>query len=169
MHYRTYYGDPFRADLSALLTAHHQPHDHPDADRMIQPRMIAADTMPIRSWQRERLRLFTTALFYTVLVDQVAFAHFRSSYTQWRSRTMYPKLRGDCPGACRSNLDPRQVFGLVVRQSRDPYTEVTPLDCAAELGDARPVMRAEVLDFFRDHLPAVDGADFWRLCEMHLP
>ena len=153
MHYRDYYGDPFRADLHELLTAHPQPHDHPDADRMIQPCMLAADTTPIGRWPRGRLRLFTTALFYTVLVDQVAYTHFQAWYTQWRPVTLYPKLRGDCPGACRNNLDPRQVFRLVTRDRRDPYGEVAPLDCAVEMADARPVMKAEVLEFFRDHLP----------------
>jgi hypothetical protein len=126
MHYRDYYGDAFRADLRELLTAHPQPHDHLDADRMIQPCMLAADTTPVRSWQRDRLRLFTSALFYTVLVDQVAYTHFETWYAQWRAVTLYPKLRGDCPGACRNNLDPRQVFGLVIRGRRDPYGEAAP-------------------------------------------
>jgi hypothetical protein len=169
MHYRDYYGEPFRADLHELLAAHPQPHVHPDVDVMLQPCMLAADTLPIRRWERERLRSFTTALFYTVLVDQVAYTHFRPWYGQWRALTMYPKLHGGCPGACSGNLEPRSAFGLVTRRRSESYGAVAPLDCAAELAEARVVMQAEVLDFFPKHLPEVDGDHFWELCAMPLP
>lgn len=169
MHYRDYYSESFRSDLRELLSAHPQPHDHQGEDLMIQPCMLAADAMPIQTWRDERLRLFTTALFYTVLVDQVAYTYFQPSYGRWRSLTMYPKLHGDCPAACRSNLDPREAFRLVPRRSGDSYGDAPAIECAAEMAEARSVMEAEVLEFFLTHMPEVDGQRFWELCAMHLP
>jgi hypothetical protein len=169
MHYRDYYGDPFRFNLRELLAAHPQPHDHSGEDLMIQPCMLAVDTMPIQAWPEDRLRLFTTALFYTVLVDQVAYTRFRQSYGRWRALTMYPKLRGDCPAACRSNLNPGEAFRLVTRRKEDSYGGTPAMDCTTELAEARVIMKAEVLEFFPDHMPEGDGDHFWELCAMHLP
>jgi len=82
MDYTSYYGEPFRADLAQLASVHEAAHVHPEQGLLIQPRMLARDSNPIAGWSADRLRLFAAAMFYTVLVDQVAYTYFRSTYDE---------------------------------------------------------------------------------------
>jgi hypothetical protein len=160
MTFREYYGEPFRSDLSAVVTSNPSPHSEAD-EVTIQPRTLSTENSVIRVWEPERLRLFATALYYTILVDQVCYTHFGSVYSQFKVLTRYPKFRGDCPGGCYGHIHPMNILkaiGSELGPANNWSGQVILLVEAAE------VMHAEVRDFFRTYLRAVDGEHFWRKC-----
>jgi len=114
----------------------------------------------------ERLRLFATALFFTVLVDQVCYTHFRDIYLEFQSLTRYPKFCGDCPGGCYHHLHPMSIFETIGSAPGPAYgwSGQTKL-----LDEAIEVMHAEVLDFSNTYLPSIDGELFWRRCVDEMP
>ena len=167
MDYREYYGDAFRRDLAAVVLGLTSPHgSENDGGTVLQPLVLSNENPAIAAMDRARRSLFATALFFTVLVDQVAYTHFRVHYRAFRALTLYPKLVGNCPGGCHYHFHPTSVFnffamfsGPVVMRDQDSLFDESSVE----------VMRAEVLDFFRVHVPAVDGDEFWDLCLAELP
>ena len=164
MLFTEYYGPPYRVDLHAVVEALPSLHDHADFNAVtIQPRTLSRKNVVIRSWNSERIDLFASALFFTVLVDQVAFTHFHSHYHQFQDLTRYPKFRGDCPGGCNYHVHPSTVFRAIASQ-------LAPLSGEAKLlPEAVEVMHAEVLSFFSEHMLSVDGQEFWEKCVPEFP
>jgi len=162
MDYREYYGDPFRGDLASVVLGLPSSHGtEPDGGAVLQPRSLSRSNPAIVKMPADRRSLFATALFFTVLVDEVAYTHFRGSYDAFRKLTLYPKLLGDCPGGCHYHLEPSAIFRAL--ESREgPATGWT--GGAAFDEDAVEVMHVEVVDFFRAHQPEVSGAEFWAAC-----
>ncbi len=167
MDYRQYYGDPFRRDLAGVvrgLPGHHGAWE--DGGAILQPFILSNENPAIACMGHDQRSLFATALFFTVLVDQVAYTYYKPHYSAFRVLTLYPKLVGNCLGACHYHFHPRSVFsylatvrGPVYKWDQDGLFDESSVE----------VMRAEVLDFFRVHLPAVDGAEFWEFCLAELP
>ncbi|MDL1927938.1 hypothetical protein FCG40_02965 [Fimbriimonadia bacterium ATM] len=165
MTFKEYYGEPFRSDLGAIVAS--CPSLHSDwQDVVVQPRTLSIENPAINGLTLERRNLFATALFFTVLVDQVCYTHFRAYYPQFRDLTRYPKFRGDCPGGCHSHLHPKSIFNAIGSPHGPAYNWSGR---ARFVDDAIEIMRAEVLDFFNTHLNAVDGEDFWRRCVEEMP
>jgi hypothetical protein len=103
------------------------------------------------------------ALFFTVLVDQVCYSHFRGVYEAFRRLTEYPKFKGDCPGACSYHLHPSRILSALNRPTGAPGRAL-PFEYAQLLGEGIPVMRREVEEFRRDHLPTLDAGALWDRC-----
>lgn len=162
MDYRDYYGNPFRSDLAAVVNGLRSPHgEEADGGAILQPRSLSSANSAIVSMAPERRSLFATALFFTVLVDEVAYTHFQKDYAAFRTLTVYPKLLGDCPGGCHYHLEPSTIF----RAFASPEGPATGWTGAVTFDEeAVEVMRFEVLDFFRVHLPQVSGEEFWAAC-----
>jgi hypothetical protein len=170
MEFREYYRGPFRHDLRAVMDALPQNPVHFGVEPVLQPRTVSLDNPVIRNMSFERQGLFAVALAFTVLTDQVCFTYFGDSYGAFRRLTMYPKLRGDCLTACRYHIHPNHALYCVgdAPGGPRPLILVTLLRRAA-LADAMPVMRQEVEEFFREHLPEVDGTEFWQRCQAEFP
>ena len=165
MTFKEYYGELFRADLDAVVSSGSPSHSA-EGEVTIQPRTLSTENPVICSWDRERIDLFSTALFFTVLVDQVCYTYFRYIYTGFQSLTCYPKFRGDCTGGCRFHLHPKFIFE-VITSSPGPAYEWS--GTAKLLKEAINVMHFEVIDFFKDHIRCVDGEEFWVRCANELP
>jgi hypothetical protein len=167
MTFSEYFGEPFRGDLNAVISALPSGHDHDRPTGVtIQPRTISDQNQVIQAWNAERRDLFASALFFTVLVDQVCYTHFRTHYPAFQALTLYPKFRGDCPGGCYHHLDPSAIF----RALGSPHGSATGWRGEARIVPAATeAMRSEVLSFFADYMPAVDGPEFWRICSLHIP
>lgn len=162
MDFREYYGEPFRSDLASVAGGLPSSHGtEPDGGAVLQPRSLSRSNLAIVRMSADRRSLFATALFFTVLVDEVAYSHFRGSYDAFRKLTLYPKLLGDCPGGCHYHLEPSAIFRAL--DSREG--PATGWAGGAEFDeDAVEVMRDEVLDFFRAHVTEVNGEEFWAAC-----
>ena len=150
----------FADDLSRVVAAlpPETPHAEWKGEVTVQPRTISSANPVIRAWNEDRVRQFASALFLTVLVDEVCYTHFREQYPQFRLLTNYPKFRGDCPGACGHHLHPSDVFRAV---------NVEP-DSWSGQGDlyegALEMMHAEVARVFGSGTIPIDVEDFWGRC-----
>ena len=102
---------------------------------------------------------FITALFYTILVDMVCYKHHKTYYEKFQSLTKYPKFIGDCPGGCRFHFEPYRLFDVINYK----------IDHKRSLMEAAPTMQNEILSFFRDYLPEIDGELFWNQCKQNIP
>ena len=170
MRFQKYYGEPFRSDLRNVVNGLPPLHDHfsTEHETTVQPRMLSRANQAIRLLGSERLKLFATALYFTVLVDQVMYTHFHSTYPRFKSLTQYPKLRGDCPGGCSWMVDPSVI--LVTAGLPPASGERVALSAYADLvASASPVVELEVTSFFETHMPDVDGTDVWRHCLNNMP
>jgi hypothetical protein len=159
-----YYRRRFPHDLARVFAVAPRSHDHPDPEgRTLQLMGLSRENRAIRAFSPEALLRFATALYFTVLVDQVMYTYFRSHYDTFEALTRYPKLRGDCPGGCNSHIHPSHLFGAV--NQRPGSSKADWLETFREaVREAIPVMQREVLEFFPIHLTDVDGADVWRRC-----
>ena len=165
MNLSEYYNNCFRGDVGAVL-AWYAP--HLDDEPFFQRRSLSSESPVIKSMKRERIRFFAISLYLTVLVDQVMYSRFKSSYQQFRALTQYPKWKGDCPGACNYHMPAESIFqviGLALFSENLKYqAEFLPL-----LAEAVPFMREEVVSFFRLHMPEVDGDAVWDRCMLESP
>src|SRR5262249_26440372 len=127
----------------------------------IQPRTLSTDNPVIVTLESERLSLFATALFFTVLVDQVCYTHFKVIYPEFQNLTRYPKFRGDCPVMCCHHIHPTFIFKAIGAAPGPRYDRAQQ---AKLLDEATQVMHAQVLDFFSTHLRSIDGEHVWREC-----
>ena len=168
MDYYDYYGDPFREDLHAVLGALpslHTTHTN-DLNIFVQPRTLSNESPIIRNWNQYHVDLFATALFYSVLIDQVCHSYFRNVHPRFERLTRYPKLTGDCPGACFWHLHPSTILNCI---GATPGRLCSRSRKAKLVDGSREVMRNEVLDFFDKHLREVDGDAFWALASDEIP
>lgn len=167
MTFASYYGSQFRGDLQRVLANAHQIHQHDEVS--IQPRSVSKENRVIRMWGEQRNSLFASALFLTVLVDQVCFTHFQEIYPQFRALTMYPKFRGDCPGGCYRHLHPLSVLRAMGNEpgcALDYYVDPLPYDHLAE--DFATVLDTEVSAFCEKLLPSLDAEQVLKRCRAEL-
>ena len=170
MTFAEYYRGRFRQDLAAILAGTPEVHEHPGdpPGGTLQLRSLSAENRAIRGLRRESAVLFATALYFTVLVDEVMYTYFQPHYDAFESLARYPKLRGDCPSACYSHIHPSHLFGTMCRAMGNVQEdELAPF--RGTIQDAIPVMRGEVLDFFLMHMKKVNGSEVWRRCCREAP
>lgn len=165
MTFDEYYRERFRHDLAAILAAATRSHEHPGDPEgaTLQPRSLSQENVAIRTLEGEVVVRFATALYFTVLVDEVMYTYYRAHYGTFEDLTRYPKFRGDCPGGCSSHIHPSNVL-RAINQRPGSWSHDTPEDLREVIREAIPVMRREVVEFFPVHLSLVDGVDVWRRC-----
>lgn len=170
MTFAEYYREKFRGDLAQVVRSAPSPNHFAENsyDTDLQPRVLSRHNQAVRLWHEDRRALFGVALFFTVLVDQVCYTHVRGWYRQFQTLTRYPKFKGDCPGACHYHLHPLGIFSALGRPPGQLDWGVSQ-EYRSVLADAAPAMESEVLEFFRDHIPGVDGAAFWARCVAEIP
>jgi hypothetical protein len=159
-----YYNGPFRDDLTRVIAALPSRHDHRPHEIAVQPRTLSRLNPIVQSWDVSGRMLFASSLFLTVLADQVCYTHFRSSYSRFRELTAYPKWRGDCPGGCRTNIEPVAIF-VAIGSREGPLGSLTDVPFVAIPNDLFATMQREVLEFVRPHLREVDPQEFWQKCD----
>jgi hypothetical protein len=168
MDFSTYYRESFRTDLRNVIHGLPPIVENCVGPGDIQPRTLSRLNPAIRLMSAPRRALFSSALYLTVLVDQVMHSHFHSVYERFRSRTWYPKLKGDCPGACSYHIHPDAVFNAINKRPMEMRFGSSPR-LSEVLASALPAFEAEVMEFFRDYMPDVDGANVWRRCLAESP
>ncbi len=101
----------------------------------------------------ERRVSFLVCIYFTVLVDQAMYTHFRSHYSTFASLTRYPKY---CHGLGQFQKNPRGILlhpiecGLVSKSNLAELL-VPGMDLFVE----------EVDDFFQNQMPAVNPQEFF--------
>lgn len=162
-----YYGAPFRADLAAVVAGLPPMHEHDPYTIVLQPRTLSTKNPAVRALSEERRGLFACALFLTIVADQVCYTHFRPHYSGFLTLTRYPKLLGDCPGGCYTNIHPQNAFAIGGRLgARDrsilKFQGLLP-------SDVLDVMRKEVQSFVTEHMPELGAEDFWAHVDREIP
>lgn len=107
---------------------------------------------------------FLISLYLSVLVDEVAYTYYKPYYGKFREKTLYPKYRGNCPGGCDHHAHPNRL--LDPRSSSHSSEERKQLTdvLRASLAD----MENEVTSFFEEHIPEVNGREFWQRCKAEI-
>jgi hypothetical protein len=165
MTFEDYYKRTFADDLSRVIAALPPETPHPDweAEVTTQPRTISNANPVIHAWDEDHVRKFASALFLTVLVDEVCYTHFREQYPKFRLLTNYPKFRGDCPSACTHHLHPADIF-LAINSEPDNWSGQGSL-CVGSL----KMMHTEVARVFGSGTIPVHVDNFWEKCLREVP
>lgn len=120
-HLLTYLTELFPVALAAVAREGRQRHPqlylngHLDADEgiVLQPYLLTTRNPAIRRMTETEATLFSAALCWTILLDEGAYTWYRGGYDAFRAVTFFPKLVGDCPGACHCHLHPTTALELV--------------------------------------------------------
>jgi len=153
------------------IPAESRNHDFDKSIFTVQYDKLTKDTAHLEVISPENRSHFAVALFFTVLVDEVFYTHYKDEYHAFRSLTMYPKFIGNCPGACHYHLHPRDIFSAI-NYSRDNgknNARRPDISIYDSFSQAIEVMRREIFSFFTDHLTAINPAEFWQKCVAELP
>lgn len=159
MNFTDYYRNKFSVDLKRVMELRPS-HDNRD-EVMIQPVTVSTRNLWIRRMPPARQRAFAVSLYLTFLVDQVAYTYFQPQYERFRALALYPKWRGDCPGACCFMLDPESVLWAVGAQPGQILPSAP--ETINFLRESIPAMQAEVDRFVAENLPEM-GGELWHRC-----
>jgi len=175
--FETYYNGQFREDIQTFFAT------IPDNSKFhedIQNRRIY-------SIQYDRLTLdfdhlnflcsrqhkvnFGVALFLTILVDEVCYTYFKTSYDSFSRQTLYPKFIGNCPSGCHYHLHPREIFVALnySRKNNQSSKSSDHLDFSETFVSSLPIMEKETKHFFKCYLPHIDEQEFWSRCLSEMP
>ena len=169
--FKTYYNSRFREDINRFFST------IPDASRFhedtenkqtfsIQYERLTPAFDHLNFLDKDGKELFAVALFLTVLTDMVCFSHFKTHYSKFRNLTRYPKFIGNCPSGCNYHYHPSDIF-FAMNKGRSA-TEQHLVFYDKFLG-AIETMKEETINFFKEHLPEVNGDTFWEKCEKEFP
>ena len=142
---REYYRSRFRADLGNFMGTSSVPYfghawSHNCAEQLAR---IPA----------ERRASFLICLYFTVLVDQAMYTHFRSRYPAFEALTRYPKF---CHGLSQFQQNPRAILATPVDQG-----VVDAQQILAGLPEGMTLFVDKVAEFLRDHMPEMGAGEFF--------
>jgi hypothetical protein len=171
MDFKTYYNSKFRDDLNRFFSTIPDAskfHEDPENKQIfsIQYERLTPSFDHLNFLDKDTKELFAVALFLTILTDMVCFSHFKAHYSQFRNLTRYPKFIGNCPGGCRYHYHPRDIF-FAMNKGRSANEQ--HLIFYDKFLGATETMKEEVLSFFNQYLPDINGETFWAKCQNEFP
>ena len=111
--FNKYYNEQFIQDIQTFLSKVPELSKRKFDDRnifTIQYQALTKDFDYLNFLDIEMKAYFETALYFTVLIDQVCFSHYQSIYGQFECLTRYPKFVGNSPSSDRTNFPSRDIF-----------------------------------------------------------
>jgi len=168
-----YYNGQFRQDIQTFFSKVPEISKHTFDDRQVftvQYQTLTKDFDYLDFLDISQKAYFGTALFFTVLVDQVCYTHFGQQYAKFYKLTRYPKFVGNSPSTDRTNFPPRDIFGAFnYSRDKDKMFNTPNVEFWEAFNEAKPVIERETKDFFKNHLMEIDGQQFWDKCLTELP
>lgn len=163
MTFQDYYLNHFKADLSQFFESiPEESKFHEDSENRkiysIQLETLTSKKGHINFLPESKRNYFAHALFYTVLVDMVAYTHFKFNYDEFQALTNYPKLIGNCMHLCKTHYNPIEIFNQMQIKNGAH-------DSAYETINA--FMKEQTFHFFKNHMPQLDAEQFWQMCERY--
>lgn len=171
--FATYYNNQFRQDIQQFFSKIPNRSKHSFDDNSIftvQYQALTKDFDYLNFLDENQKAYFGTALFFTVLIDQVCYTHFRQYYNRFHELTRYPKFVGNSPSTDRTNFPLRDIFGAFNYSRDKERTFNTPnIEFWHAYSEAKSAMEKEIKDFCINHLIEIDGQQFWNKCLVELP
>ena len=169
----TYYNSKFRQDILQFFSTIPERSKHTFGDKSIftiQYQTLTKDYNNLDFLDLNEKAYFGTALFFTVLVDQVCYTHYQLFYNKFRSLTLYPKFVGNSPSTDQTNIYPGDIFAAFNYSRDDRKRNETPrVEFWEVFNNAVTPMERETVNFFKKHLTTIDGAEFWNKCKNEFP
>ena len=141
---RDYYHNQFQADIASFM---------PDAKVPYFGHRWSHDCRNLNKIPIESRPNFLICLYFTVLVDQAMYTHFRSDYERFAKLTQYPKF---CHGLGQFQKNPRELLLVPVQKGM-----VNKNDMEKELSGGMELFIDEVVDFFQNYMTHINPADFF--------
>ena len=168
-----YYNGQFRQDIQTFFSKIPNRSKHTFEDRKIftvQYQTLTKDFTYLDFLDINQKAYFGTALYFTVLVDQVCYTHYKQHYDKFYHLTLYPKFVGNSPSTDRTNFPPRDIFGAFnYCRDKEKMFNIPNVEFWQTFNEAIPVMEQETKNFFKTHLSEIDGQQFWDKCVAELP
>ena len=190
--FKTYYKQYFQRDLQNFVgqipvegNKHYDRNEFNIQYFFLTPQYKYLDIIP-----HDIQGLFAVALYWTVLVDQTFYSHFRHSYQTFQRKTWYPKFIGNCTAPslmsseCGHHQHPRKILQAIndtedkgnrfefereiFKKDENSQTTRQRIDYFPILEQARQEMKEEIKDYFENHQPEISWTDFWSKCEQEL-
>jgi len=183
--FKTYYKQDFRHDLQRFVgqipiegNKHYDKEEFNIQYFFLTPNYKYLDIIPT-----DKRGLFAVALFWTVLIDQVFYTHFRFSYQT------FPKFIGNCTAPslmsseCGHCQHPKRIFQAIndifdkgnrfdfdreIFKSDENCTKREQIHYLSYLEQSKEVMQEEIKDYFETHQPEIEWTEFWAKCEKEL-
>ena len=174
MTFSEYYSGRFRDDITRFMMsipAESRNHELDKSIFTVQYDKLTKDTAHLEVIPSEDRSNFAVALYFTVLVDEVCYTHYKAEYSAFRALTMYPKFIGNCPGACQYHLHPQNIFAAINHSRDNGKNNARRPDIFVydSLSQAIEIMKHEVFDFFTKYMTAINPSEFWHKCTAELP
>jgi hypothetical protein len=141
---RDYYHNKFRNDLATFM---------PDTRVPYFGHSWAYDCGNLNKIPKELRPEFLICLYFTVLVDQAMYTHFRSEYDRFAQLTQYPKY---CHGLSQFQKNPRELLLVPVQKGMVDKDKMEK-----ELSAGMDLFIDEVIEFFQKYMTHIDSADFF--------
>jgi len=139
-----YYHNQFRADLTKFM---------PDTSVPYFGHSWSTDCRGLNKIPIESRPTFLICLYFTVLVDQAMYTHYREYYQHFAILTQYPKF---CHGLGQFQKNPRELLHVPVQKGM-----VDKSAMEKEFPSGMELFVDEVLDFFKNHMSNIDPAEFF--------
>lgn len=168
-----YYNGQFRQDIQKFFSKVPDKSKHSFDDPKIftvQYQNLTKDFNYLDFLDLNQKAYFGTALFFTILVDQVCFTYFRPHYERFQQLTLYPKFVGNSPSTDRTNFPPRDIFGAFnYSRDREKMFNTPNVEFWQSFNEAKPVMERETKTFFKKFFSEIDEELFWDKCAKEMP
>ena len=185
--FEKYYLTKFQSDLLNFLIniPEKGKHHYNDGDTTIQYFMLTPQYNYLDKVALENQSYFAVALYWTVLIDQVCYAHFKSEYPNFKRNTLYPKFIGNCtaPSLMSSECGHHQHPSKILRAVNDfedkgnrldfdrvhfdkDFSKITRNKILVDkvYSESKLVMEQETKKYFESFKPSVDWQNFWQIC-----
>jgi len=141
---RDYYLNQFKTDLNSFM---------PDARLPYFGHGWNYNCFDLNKISIESRPEFLICLYFTVLVDQAIYTHFRSDYDYFAQLTQYPKF---CHGLGQFQKNPREILFVPVEKGM-----VNKEKLGKELSAGMELFIDEFVEFIQNYMTHINPADFF--------
>lgn len=141
---KDYYRNQFRADLTIFM---------PDTKVPYFGHSWNADCCNLHNIPIKSRPSFLICLYFTVLVDQAMYTHYRSDYQRFEKLTQYPKF---CHGLGQFQKNPRELLLVPVKKGM-----IDNRAMEKEMPAGMELFVDEVNDFFKNYMTNVNPSEFF--------
>jgi len=171
--FKQYYKNQFQQDIIRFISAIPERNRHTFGDKStytIQYQALTLDFHYLDFLDIKVKAYFATALFFTVLVDQICYSYYKPYYLEFRNLTLYPKFVGNSPSTDQTNFHPSDIFAAI-NYSRDTNkkNQTQKVEFWDIFNEAVEPMKNEIVDFFVRNLSEINGNEFWEKCKKEFP